>query len=120
MTNATRAATLTEFLLARIAADAAVARSLIAEGPWNEFHAGDRSGPTRDDEYSALHIGAGRVLAECEAKRRIVEGAAQTKAESDAAGHTGLFERVWTYETVLRHLAAVYAEHPDYRDEWRP
>ena len=23
-------------------------------------------------------------------------------------------------ERTLRHLASIYADHPDYRDEWRP
>lgn len=52
----------------------------------------------------AEHIAAWhptRVLAECAAKRRLVEA---------SAGN----------EKVLRILAEAYADHPDYRDEWRP
>lgn len=51
--------------------------------------------------HAALHDPA-RVLAECEAKRRIVAW--------DASVDYG----------AVRFLATVYADHPDYRAEWRP
>ncbi|GAA1138517.1 DUF6221 family protein [Nocardioides aquiterrae] len=89
--------TLTDFLLARIAEDVAGAEAADAvPAPWGFW----------DD---------GRVLAECEAKRRIV-GLHGRVDPCDA--HDGA-----TLETVecdtLRALAAVYADHPDYREEWR-
>lgn len=55
-----------------------------------------------------------RVLAECEAKRRIVGlhpeilGGCQECANEHFPCRT------------LRVLATVYADHPDYRDGWRP
>jgi hypothetical protein len=52
----------------------------------------------------AEHIAAWhptRVLAECRAKRQVLE----------ACGDD---------EQVLRCLALPYADHPDYREEWRP
>ena len=59
----------------------------------------------RDAEHiSAWH--PTRVIAECRAKRRLVE------AGRDADDATG--------DLVLRSLASVYADHPDYREEWRP
>lgn len=76
---------LTEFLLARIAED--------EDGPF----------------FNAWHVG--RVLAECEAKRRIVD---RTQGPVAHAGQD--IER----RAVLSLLAAPYADHPDYRREWKP
>ncbi|WP_147262044.1 DUF6221 family protein [Blastococcus sp. TF02A-26] len=56
----------------------------------------------------AEHIAAWhptRVIAECRAKRQVVEA---VRAD-DAVG-----------DVVLRSLAAVYADHPDYSEDWRP
>jgi hypothetical protein len=47
-----------------------------------------------------------RVLAECEAKRRVVEFARFLPS---------LYCR-----GVLEPMAAVYADHPDYQEEWKP
>lgn len=52
-----------------------------------------------------------RVLAECEAKRRIVQ-------EWDEA-HPADGGLMYGLETAIRALAAVYADHPDYRDDYR-
>jgi hypothetical protein len=57
-----------------------------------------------------------RVLAECAAKRRIVElhsGENDTPCQSWAGNYT--------YEPcpTLRALASVYADHPEFREEWR-
>ena len=88
--------TLSEFLLARIAEDEkraprlqAIAREADAAAHW------------------ALMDEARHLLAECEAKRRIVEAA---KAAFTSGG----------LDHAVRQLAIVYASHPDYRDEWRP
>lgn len=63
-----------------------------------------RSGP-------ALHIARhdpARVLAECEAKRAIVEEATHPQTSS-VEGYN-----------ILRILAVAHADHPDYDEEWRP
>lgn len=52
-----------------------------------------------------------RVLAECEAKRRIVE-------RCHAVGALMPCEPL--AQGVLRTLALPHADHPDYRPEWRP
>ena len=100
--------TLTEFLLARIAEDEAVA--------WD---AGERRGlPYEsplyvvDDNYRHDQVGIypERVLAECEAKRRIVE------LNATKPGRKTTFRRLLTLQT----LALPYADHPDYRQEWKP
>jgi len=114
---------LTEFLSARIAEDEAVAQAA-HEGPWEREDDQVRmalipaTSQTRvranewlcdsisdaDAEHIARHDPT-RVLVECEAKRRIV-------AEHHAAD---LPEYI-----VLHVLALPYAEHIDYREEWRP
>lgn len=53
--------------------------------------------------------GTRRLLAECAAKRAIVE-------RSRRLG--GRYGR-GIGDSILRHLAAVYAHHEDYREEWR-
>jgi hypothetical protein len=104
----TQTATLTDFLLARIEEDAAAATG---------------TGPSPWAHDLAWHA---RVLAECEAKRRIVADW-QTLADrvDDQGRPLHLFDPVTSMllkatEPWLRHLATVYADHPDYRPAWRP
>lgn len=74
---------LTEFLLARIAEDEAAAHRMFRPA---------------------------RFLAECEAKRRIVElGPCRCSEHGDSA---------WL--AAMRALAAVYADHPEWRGSWWP
>jgi hypothetical protein len=78
------------------------------------------------DQGDAIEIRRSRVLAECEAHRRIVEAyrglrtmasnfsneGANGEAETARAMYAGL-------DLALRALASVYADHPDFREEWR-
>ena len=90
--------TLTEFLLARIAEDRS--RSVHATGcPYG------LSGGVDDCECREGQ----RNRAECEAKRLIIE-LHGSQLTTDGRPY-------WSPE--LRALAAVYADHPDYREEWR-
>ena len=138
---------LVEFLLARFAEDEAVAR-MATPGPWEVDHdlypesvrrrgkdshisivSGGRWGgeasifnAAADAHHIARHDPA-RVLAECEAKRRIV-------AERPAIGLPG---RMLDYNTLaavheeverqreyaFRLLALPYADHSDFDDAWR-
>jgi hypothetical protein len=154
--------TLTDFLLARIAEDEADARLATGHryitgqrekrsGVW--VHDGSiayADSPSEDvvdwvyDEawaHIARHDPA-RVLAECEAKRRIVEMHSKTAtswlnadgklAYPDRAGvlycelcsfheqYEGFndYEEPWPCPT-LRILALPYADHPDFKPEWR-
>lgn len=123
--------TLTDFLLARITEDEDVAldaagwdRSGIerATGRWqregiNSVRDADGriviygDGPSPTDAEVA-HIALrdpARVLAECEAKRRIVE----------QVGNIAWVGSYAVRDFVLEALALPYADHPDYRDEWR-
>jgi hypothetical protein len=106
------APTLTDFILARIAEDEAEAGH--AYLVW-DFFSGD------GESLKA------RVLAECEAKRRIVERHSQTvecgNVGCQRRGLSGMHcltcDDEWPCPD-LRDLAVVYADHPDYRDEWKP
>ena len=56
-----------------------------------------------------------RVLADCAAKRRIIAAYLDVeshRSQNDLAAGNNM-------ETVVREVAAVYADHPLYRDEWR-
>lgn len=82
--------TLTDFLLARIAED--------------ELGASDLGGTTK------------RALAECEAKRLII---LQCEALQAAQLRHGDPEML-SVRHIVRALTLPYADHPDYREEWRP
>jgi len=83
--------TLTEFLLARIAEDEEMARI-----------------DTMGDHIPLDCWPPDRVLAECEAKRRIVEGMQPY----------GLIDDINSSE-ILPLLALPYDQHPDYQEEWK-
>ncbi|MCQ1951610.1 DUF6221 family protein [Arthrobacter sp. zg-Y859] len=89
--------TITEFLVARIAEDEATAQAF-GQATGSLLLEEDASGDLM------LTIGADRVLAECAAKRAIVE-------------HWGPYETLEGPD-LLRALAAVYADHPDYQPDW--
>jgi hypothetical protein len=102
--------TLTEFLLARIAEDEADAEDAKRQGI---SYLGD---PLQD---WMVEVYAPRMLAECEAKRRIVERFEDLIGDRPPV--SPLDEDGWVlvaWET-LYDLASMYADHPDYRDEWR-
>lgn len=125
MTTTTGA--LAEFILARIAEDEEAALGAAgwdpsgrqrASGLWerwgvNSVHHdhgrpvvyGDGSSPSDSEvEHIARHDPA-RVLAECEAKRRIVRCTEEQPA---------------VMAEVIAHMAEAYADHEDYREDWRP
>ena len=123
---------LTDFLLARIAEDEKVARAA-TQGKWklwgmtvmadqdgtgnvdtavgvaNTYGHDERGAPRT---WNATHIARhdpARVLAECEAKRLLV-------ARVTDVSWAGYAVR----DFVLESLALPYADHPDFREEWRP
>lgn len=125
--------TLTEFLLARITEDEAVARE--AREHEYSFRVRDAS-PFRwkpeEAGYARLIATPARVLAECDAKRRIV-AAHRCVDISDwvkdpPPSRCGQCRNLamdrhllslWPCPTI-RALGLPYADHPDYRQEWRP
>ena len=110
--------TLTEFLLARIAEDEGK-----IHGDWSDGR--------------GLHIITeemfDRMLAECEAKRRIVGihelDPIEVYSWGTTGGGCGLCDHscetggdTWGHDPceTLKALALPYADHPDYRQEWKP
>lgn len=109
MTTATL--TLTDFLLARIAEDEGAATELRDQYP----HDGGPSHLSGNWDIVQVTTGYDRVLAECEAKRRIVEEVRDSEILSDEGTNGFVLAR-----SVLRLLATPYADHPDCREEWKP
>lgn len=65
-----------------------------------------------------------RVLAECEAKRRIIQSVeVLTEGEKSYAQrlrHTDVEDACYQItRDILYHFAAVYADHPDYDPSWK-
>jgi hypothetical protein len=139
--------TLVEFLLARLAEDEQAAQALHGvrleayeeggdDGWAVEADPGGDPGAIIGDERLAKHIARhdpGRVLAEIDAKRRIVdmhsghhECVSWDRHSTDLTptDHTDtvLVDRGYTHEDdpTLRLLALPYAAHKDYRAEWAP
>lgn len=117
--------TLTEFLTARIDEDKAR-----ADDAWKAVDNGavvwDRLHP---DVRAAMWTPA-RVLAECEAKRRILDmhTSAATWDGGEECAQCSFHEAYEGFNDVsetfpcptLRFLALPYADHPDYQEAWRP
>lgn len=106
---------LARFLLARITEDERAAREFIdCDGIWGPDVDNARAGAIA----AAFQNGVGsprRVLAACEAKRRIIDVAVPLSEWTEMGSATD--EDGWA---ILRALALPYADHPDYRGEWRP
>jgi hypothetical protein len=62
---------------------------------------------------------AGRVLAECDTKRRIVNSRPAITMLGPCL-HVVHDEVQRQREYVWKLLALPYASHPDYREEWKP
>jgi hypothetical protein len=123
----TRTLTLADFLLARIAEDEEAAKEenslfLRNHGP---------GALLRELDGYGLHwmtssvTTAAHVLAESEAKRRLIAFAEGTVASMDLQiqGEWGSGPILPEHDEALRMLrilALPYADHPDYREEWRP
>ena len=140
------APTITDFLLARIAEDEATAQSLMRDldGELKEDYDGatDERGPftiqrllsakmwaqydgqskrrsfARGQQIATLADPA-RALAECKAKRAIIElHDYEWMGPDDAAGQGCAHDyEDWPCPTI-RHLAAVYADDADYQEDW--
>jgi hypothetical protein len=138
--------TLTDFLLARYAEIEAMAREVIADGDadelgrweWVEYPyeggspqplgslAESKSGYDPDWSWARLvnRYDPAYVLAECEAKRRIVEEhyympRHESRDFGFEDGNCVTCRRQGPCVT-LRLLALPYADHPEYDERWRP
>lgn len=121
--------TLAEFLLARIAEDE-------EQSEFAQRAADERKDPdpvtgwrsTLDGGYvhepPIVGVDPDRALAECEAKRRIVDTVQRMVLDADdPAVGMSMKERFMTgsvARNLLSSLALPYADHPDFREEWRP
>lgn len=97
---------LAEFLLARVAEDEAVAERLRRPSvgdPWG-WQPNPHPLTTCGHGATQVHVNPARVLAECEIKRRVLDMGWATE----------------DLEELTAVLALPYADHPDYREEWRP
>lgn len=126
--------TITEFVLARVAEDEERAREALKPSDIDVFMDEKRSfyttvGAHRDDwGLYTFNVPVERVLAECEAKRRIVgkHAASEPWETPDGERQACMSCGYWEDEPVvdypcenLRILASIWADHPDYREEWR-
>lgn len=106
--------TLTEFLLARIAEDEAQAGGMLETGYQPPAHSPDDRPEFVPDFYDPPTDSdrrfVARVLVECAAKRRIVGLRDSWPQQSD---------RDEDSDPILRTMATVYADHPDYDQSWR-
>ena len=112
---------LAEFILARLDEDEAAARSLAMATRFVEgcpdFYG--RGGPAAEVYWERFP--PDRVLRDAEATRKVL--AAFTNAQGQILDGTMIhlgggytMRGGW----VVRQLAAVYSDHPDYRAEWKP
>lgn len=120
--------TLVDFLLARIAEEEQAARLAIdgqadPENGWGYEgraltpHVGIIHHAVQADHIIRWH--PARVLAECEAKRRIVDHEDARGAQS-IVSFTGRVVRAVGTSGVLRCLALPYSDHPDFDGPWQP
>jgi hypothetical protein len=132
---------LSEFLLARIAEDESVARSAPDRDPrYADSSVAYLAWDVANEPTGEVALSKTRVLAECEAKRHIVELHGHGDAECWEM-HRGVYGPGWpegSYAVegeswahpaseyregpcdTLKMLALPYADHPDYLEEWRP
>lgn len=123
---------LVQWLTAQLDEDERIARAA-TPGPWEQTPA--RPGTLASAEYwhvvdcsetpaareNAEHIAAwdpARVLREIEAKRRIIDQHERYAAERRRM--MGGWDPQSDDSPILAALAAVYADRPNYRKEWRP
>lgn len=112
--------TITEFLLAQIAEDEMAIDGLV-EVDYRPRIAADASG-TRTRSKSSADLKA-RLVAECEAKRRIVQLHGRCDAHDRPGDECDACQRcgdgsIWPCDTLLA-VASGYADRPDFREEWR-
>ena len=104
--------TITEFLLARISEDEARARRVLDydDPPEQIRHL--------DPHPATLAFYESRVLAECAAKRAIIDGYELREEQGRATGGTVFGYHATGVLFAIRKLAAVYADHPDCNPGW--
>jgi hypothetical protein len=123
---------LDQFLLARIAEDKRIATDAALASGREQWTVADlpHSEPPHDQpaEHVSRHDPA-RVLAECDAKRRLVQACRDSRPDLRFLGARppGLADfplspsdQHQLAAVILALLALPYADHSEYRKEWRP
>lgn len=111
------------WLLEQIAEDGRCATVVDPDGlsgqeSWHTQRCGYRQGEWQESCDCAVPA---RVLAECDAKRRIIEFAQKIAAEVRADGsNVLLYGQHLALQAVLKHMAQPLAGCPGYRQEWQP
>lgn len=116
------------FLLARIAEDEKLAEAAVISR-YGERHkerwdytsyvmSMDRDSTAAQDEF-ITEFWPPRVLAECAAKRAIVERWEDWPADAGWRGDAADAGHLQAVDHAARAIAAVYADHPDYQPEWK-
>jgi hypothetical protein len=114
--------TLTEFLLARIAEDEAHwehLKQILAGAPSHSMVRGEQFNFAAGDGEPPVPFVPRKLLAECDAKRRIVELHEAPNRPDYLRSYCVACGDSFPCPT-LRLLALPYADHPDYQPEWRP
>jgi hypothetical protein len=108
---------LADFLLARIAEDSSLALAAHRDAQVRAPITDDLPGRP-DEDHRIAHMyrwSPDRVLAECAAKRWLVEDYL-----SQLNSHQSGWDARTPKDYPLRAIALPYADHPDYRESWRP
>ena len=121
-------ASIVEFLEARIAEDVARvvdAKDWVANGPSPHIPwygaPGDRAEKALGGAHALVSaMSPARVLAECAAKRTIITLAGHVESMDYQIMNEWGGDIDGTGDDLLKSLAAVYADHPDYRQSWAP
>jgi hypothetical protein len=108
---------LAEFLLARVADDAAVLRPLKLRNQIPPDALGGYALMTNVKHQDIVAVDPWRLTVECQAKADIVRAYEQAErlARLQPALHEGA---LLALTTALQCLAAIYSDHRDYREEW--
>lgn len=104
--------TIEEFLVARIAEDEAAAAAMPKSTYFVLRNMDYRA--SESDGFGYVWTSIDRVLSECAARRRIVTTRLAIGNPDDATHAAVAAERTH----ILRALASVYVNHPDYQQEW--
>ena len=125
---------LVAFIRARLDEDEATAKRVKPNQSPNEL----RAMVMREDSEPFLIVDSARVLREVEAKQRILDEHADDdgfcrictvedrqentleEIRNDGPFMTIVRRPLWHPCPTLRLLALPYADHPDYREEWKP
>ena len=108
---------LAAWLLDAITEDEADAREASDERLWRWSQHGDM---IIADSGHMQRFTPARVLAECAAKRAIVEAFASSLREAGERGYTAAAAEAAGLWHAMMILAQPYAGRPGYRDEWKP